>query len=87
MSTARSEPRRRRTPPGRRLGQVLELGHKSGEFTLIGDACALGRSFVAIEDGYAMDLLVGDATAQGIEDRLLDHARIVTGNPAFGRSG
>ncbi|WP_427168497.1 TetR/AcrR family transcriptional regulator [Streptomyces sp. C1-1] len=67
--------------------QVLELGHKSGEFTLIGDACALGRSFVALEDGYAMDLLVGDATAQDIEDRLLDHARIVTGNPAFGRSG
>ncbi|MDI1456353.1 TetR/AcrR family transcriptional regulator [Streptomyces sp. ATE26] len=67
--------------------QVLELGQKSGEFTLTGDPWALGRSFVALEDGYAMDLLVGDATAQDIEDRLLDHARIVTGNPAFARRG
>jgi hypothetical protein len=63
---------------------VLELGQKSGDFTLAGDPWALGRSFVALEDGYAMDLLVGSATAQDIEDRLLDHARIVTGNPAFG---
>ncbi|MFJ9831103.1 TetR/AcrR family transcriptional regulator [Streptomyces sp. NPDC101169] len=65
--------------------QVLELGRVKGEFTLAGDAWALGRSFVALEDGYAMDLLVGDATAQDIEDRLLDHARVVTGNPAFAR--
>ncbi|MEU6810110.1 TetR/AcrR family transcriptional regulator [Streptomyces sp. NPDC046831] len=65
--------------------QVLELGQESGEFTLTGDAWALGRSFVALEDGYAMDLLVGNATAQDIEDRLLDHARVVTGNPAFRR--
>ncbi|WP_432025767.1 TetR/AcrR family transcriptional regulator [Streptomyces sp. 1222.5] len=65
--------------------QVLELGQKSGEFTLAGDAWTLGRSFVALEDGYAMDLLVGSATAQDIEDRLLDHARIVTGNQAFAR--
>jgi AcrR family transcriptional regulator len=64
---------------------VLELGRQTGEFTLTGDAHALGRSFVALEDGYAMDLLVGSATAQDIEDRLLDHARIVTGNPAFDR--
>ncbi|WP_317447285.1 TetR family transcriptional regulator C-terminal domain-containing protein [Streptomyces collinus] len=65
--------------------QVLELGQERGDFTLTGDARALGRSFVALEDGYAMDLLVGDATAQDIEDRLLDHARVVTGNPAFAR--
>jgi AcrR family transcriptional regulator len=64
---------------------VLELGEESGEFTLADDAHALGRSFVALEDGYAMDLLVGSAAAQDIEDRLLTHARIVTGNPAFDR--
>jgi AcrR family transcriptional regulator len=64
---------------------VLELGRESGEFTLAADAHDLGRSFVALEDGYAMDLLVGSASAQDIEDRLLAHARIVTGNPAFDR--
>jgi AcrR family transcriptional regulator len=67
--------------------RVLQLGEESGDFTLAGDAWALGRSFVALEDGYAMDLLVGSATAQDIEDRLLDHARIVTGNAAFGKRG
>ncbi|MER6438300.1 TetR/AcrR family transcriptional regulator [Streptomyces sp. NPDC001185] len=66
--------------------QVLELGRESGEFTLSGDARILGRSFVALEDGYAMDLLVGSATAQDIEGRLLDHAAAVTGHPAFGRT-
>ncbi|MEV6742595.1 TetR/AcrR family transcriptional regulator [Streptomyces sp. NPDC051104] len=65
--------------------QVLEVGQQSGDFALAGDAWSLGRSFVALEDGYAMDLLVGSATAQDIEDRLLDHARIVTGNTAFAR--
>lgn len=63
--------------------QVLELGQESGEFTLVGDAWALGRSFVALEDGYAMNLLVGAATAQDIEDCLLAHARAVTGNSAL----
>ncbi|MEV7030171.1 TetR/AcrR family transcriptional regulator [Streptomyces sp. NPDC093272] len=63
--------------------QVLELGRDSGDFTLTGDPSALGRSFVALEDGYAMDLLVGSVTAQEIEDRLLDHARLVTGSKAF----
>ncbi|MBI0298136.1 hypothetical protein JBE04_27640 [Streptomyces sp. PRKS01-29] len=38
---------------------------------------------MALEDGYAMDLLVGNATARDIEGRLLDHARVVTGNLAF----
>ncbi|GAA3694491.1 TetR/AcrR family transcriptional regulator [Streptomyces iranensis] len=64
--------------------QVLELGRDSGDFVLSGDASTLGRSFVALEDGYAMDLLVGSVTAQDIEDQLLDHARVVTGNTAFG---
>ncbi|WP_433456299.1 hypothetical protein ACQPXS_46360 [Streptomyces sp. CA-142005] len=54
---------------------------------MAGDVWTLVRSFVALEDGYAMDLLVGSATAQDIEDRLLDHARIVTGNAAFRKRG
>ncbi|MGW7661345.1 TetR/AcrR family transcriptional regulator [Streptomyces sp. NPDC054756] len=63
--------------------QVLLLGQRSGDFDLRGDASALGRSFVALEDGYAMDLLVGKATAEDIEDRLLEHACLVTGDTAF----
>ncbi|WP_344609958.1 TetR/AcrR family transcriptional regulator [Streptomyces glaucus] len=64
--------------------RILAHGQDGGEFTLTGDPRALGRSFVALEDGYAMDLLVGAATAAEIESRLFAHARTVTGNPAFG---
>lgn len=67
--------------------QVLTRGRDGGEFALTGEPRALGRSFVALEDGYAMDLLVGTATAEEIEARLLAHARMVTGNPAFGQVG
>ncbi|MGW4322011.1 TetR/AcrR family transcriptional regulator [Streptomyces sp. NPDC004684] len=64
--------------------QVLEHGQERGEFQLAADAWDVGRSFVALEDGYAMDLLVRATTAAEIEARLLAHARLVTGNPAFG---
>ncbi len=63
--------------------QVLAHGEDDGHFTLTAAPRALGRSFVALEDGYAMDLLIGTATASEIETRLLAHARTVTGNPAF----
>ncbi|MGX1316456.1 AcrR family transcriptional regulator [Streptomyces calvus] len=64
--------------------QVLAHGRDTGEFALTAEPLALGRSFVALEDGYAMDLLVGTATAEEIEARLSAHARMVTGHPAFG---
>lgn len=63
--------------------QVLADGEDLGLFTLGASPRALARSFVALEDGYAMDLLIGTATAAEIEARLLDHARAVTGSPAF----
>ncbi|MEV6012857.1 TetR/AcrR family transcriptional regulator [Streptomyces sp. NPDC051976] len=63
--------------------RVLEQGRASGTFTLAGDARALGRSFIALEDGYAMDLLVGTATAADIEARLLEYACLVTANRQF----
>ncbi|MEU9352537.1 TetR/AcrR family transcriptional regulator [Streptomyces griseoloalbus] len=63
--------------------QVLAHGEDSGHFTLTATPRALGRSFVALEDGYAMDLLIGTATAAEIETRLLAHARTATGSPAF----
>ncbi|MBY8878268.1 TetR/AcrR family transcriptional regulator [Actinacidiphila acidipaludis] len=65
---------------------VLESGQASGDFALAGDADALGRSFVALEDGYAMDLLIGIVDPREIENRLLDHARLVTANPVFRRT-
>lgn len=63
--------------------RVLEQGRESGEFTLSGDARTLARSFVALEDGHAMALLVGAATAPEVEATLLEHARIVTGDARF----
>ncbi|MEV7017770.1 TetR/AcrR family transcriptional regulator [Streptomyces sp. NPDC093991] len=63
--------------------QVLAHGQDDGTFTLIDTPRALARSFVALEDGYAMDLLIGTVTAADIEARLFAHARTVTGNSAL----
>jgi AcrR family transcriptional regulator len=63
--------------------QVLQHGADTGEFTLSGDAAALGRSFVALEDGYAMGMLAGGMTVAEIESALYAHALQVTGHPAF----
>lgn len=62
---------------------VLQRGADGGDFALAGAAPALARSFVALEDGYAIELMIGAATAEEIEARLLAHARLVTGNSAF----
>ncbi len=66
--------------------RVLELSRESGTFALAGAARALGRSFVALEEGYAMDLVVGTATAVDIEARLLEHACIVTADRQFAQA-
>lgn len=57
---------------------VLERGLQTGEFHLAAPAADLARSFVALEDGYCLDVLVGAATAAEVEQRLLTHARITT---------
>lgn len=59
--------------------QVLEDGARSGEFELAAPADVLARSFVALEDGYGMHVLVGDLTADEVERRLLLHARLALG--------
>ncbi|GHF96138.1 TetR/AcrR family transcriptional regulator [Streptomyces thermodiastaticus] len=59
--------------------RVLQEGEDSGDFRLTAPAGFLARGFVALEDGYGIDVLSGAATAQDIEERLLHHARLVTG--------
>ena len=58
--------------------RVLEAGEQAEEFRLTAAAPVLARSFVALEDGYALDTLVGAATPDDIEEWLLLHARTVT---------
>ncbi|MFI7682538.1 TetR/AcrR family transcriptional regulator [Streptomyces griseoaurantiacus] len=59
--------------------QVLEEGAASGDFRLAAPADFLARSFVALEDGYGIDVLSGVATAEEVQERLLHHARLMTG--------
>ncbi|MFJ9173492.1 TetR family transcriptional regulator [Streptomyces sp. NPDC102360] len=63
--------------------EVLQRGADDGVFTLAAPAEDLARSFLALEDGYAMDLMAGIETPQGVQARLLLHARIVTGSEAL----
>ncbi|TQC39141.1 TetR/AcrR family transcriptional regulator [Rhodococcus sp. WS4] len=58
--------------------QVLDEGDRLGEFRLVAPADFLARSFVALEDGYGMDVLAGSATAEDVENRLLLHAQLAT---------
>lgn len=64
---------------------VLQRGADAGIFTLAETAVALGRSFVALEDGYAMRLLADQMSADEIESCLYAHALLVTGNTAFAK--
>ena len=59
--------------------QVLEEGAASGDFELVDDAAFLARGFVALEDGYGIEVLSEEATAQHVHDLLVRHARLVTG--------
>lgn len=58
--------------------QILDDGRQTGEFRLVADAPFLARSFVALEDGYAIDVLSQAATAEDVTQRLMRHARLVT---------
>lgn len=62
---------------------ILEEGERSRQFRLVAPAAVLARSFVALEDGYGMDILTGAATADDVERRLLLHASTVTGQRAL----
>ncbi|KAF4407501.1 MULTISPECIES: TetR/AcrR family transcriptional regulator [Streptomyces] len=59
--------------------KVLRDGQESGDFRLAGPAETLARGFVALEDGYGMDVLTGAAPADEVEQALLLHARVMTG--------
>lgn len=59
--------------------RVLEEGADNGEFRLVAPADFIARSLVALEDGYGIDVLSGAATAERVEERLLCHARLMTG--------
>ncbi|MDO0929365.1 TetR/AcrR family transcriptional regulator [Streptomyces sp. TG1A-8] len=59
--------------------RVLDEGAGTGEFRLAAPSDFLARSFVALEDGYGIDVLSGAATAEQVEGRLLQYARLVTG--------
>ncbi|SFJ40487.1 TetR/AcrR family transcriptional regulator [Amycolatopsis sacchari] len=59
--------------------RVLTDGERSGEFRPVDDVAVLARSFVALEDGYGLDVLTGDLAADEVERRLLLHARLTLG--------
>ena len=58
---------------------VLTDGERSGQLRLTGAAAALGRDFVALEDGFGILVLTGAESAESVELRLLEHARVVAG--------
>ncbi|MBP0457803.1 TetR/AcrR family transcriptional regulator [Streptomyces montanisoli] len=58
---------------------VLERGAGSGDFRLVAPPAVLARGFVALEDGYALDVLTGASSADQVEEWLLLHADVVTG--------
>ncbi|MFC6600556.1 TetR/AcrR family transcriptional regulator [Kitasatospora paranensis] len=66
--------------------ETLEQGAHTGEFTLAVPAPQLARTFLALEDGYAMEVLVGGITAEEEERRLLTFAQVVTGNEGLSPS-
>ncbi|MGW7271874.1 TetR/AcrR family transcriptional regulator [Streptomyces sp. NPDC054864] len=59
---------------------ILTEGAAAGDFTLAAPAPDLARTFIAMEDGYAMDVLTGGTTAAEQERRLLNYAHLATGN-------
>jgi AcrR family transcriptional regulator len=56
---------------------VLDACAASGRFTLLMPAALLARSFVALEDGYGIDVLTGAITPDEEEGFLLRYARIM----------
>ncbi|GAB3556176.1 TetR/AcrR family transcriptional regulator [Spelaeicoccus albus] len=56
---------------------VLEQCEASGGFALAMPVKSLARSFVALEDGYGIDVLTGAITPDEEENLLLEYARIM----------
>ncbi|MFJ4673864.1 TetR/AcrR family transcriptional regulator [Kitasatospora purpeofusca] len=59
---------------------VLTLGQAQGHFTLEDPPRLLAASFVALEDGYQMEILAGRRTRTEVLTALHAYARAVTGH-------
>ncbi|MER5204111.1 TetR/AcrR family transcriptional regulator [Streptomyces sp. NPDC002825] len=59
---------------------VLVLGQAQGHFTLTDPPRLLAANFVAMEDGYQMEILAGRRTRTEVVAALRSYARAVTGH-------
>jgi AcrR family transcriptional regulator len=57
---------------------ILEEGRASGDFSLLTPAKEVARNFVALEDGYGINVLTGAMTADEVEETLVLYARSAT---------
>jgi AcrR family transcriptional regulator len=57
--------------------RVLRECEGSGRFRLLQPADVVARAFVALEDGYGVDVLTGDLDPADEERWLLDYARVM----------
>jgi len=57
---------------------ILEEGQAAGDFQLVATPKELARNFVALEDGYGINVLTGVITADEEEEALIRYARIST---------
>ncbi|WP_431219147.1 TetR/AcrR family transcriptional regulator [Leifsonia xyli] len=57
--------------------RVLRACEESGRFRLLQPADVLARSFIALEDGYGVDVLTGDLSPETEQLWLMDYARIM----------
>lgn len=55
--------------------QILQECEDSGDFRLLLPAPQLARSFVALEDGFGINVLIGAITAEQEEEWLLQYAQ------------
>ncbi|MEY9873963.1 AcrR family transcriptional regulator [Streptacidiphilus sp. MAP12-33] len=59
---------------------ILVLGQAQGHFRLTDPPRLLAANFVAMEDGYQMDILAGRRRREEVVAALRSHARAVTGH-------
>ncbi len=57
--------------------RVLRECADSGRFRLLQPADVLARSFIALEDGYGVDVLTGDLAPETEQQWMMDYARIM----------
>lgn len=65
---------------------ILVLGEAQGHFVLPDPPRLLAANFVAMEDGYQMEVLAGRRTRAEVVGALCSYARAVTGHDPAGRA-